>query len=362
MSLLRRPLLTAALAVACLIGLVPGARAETSSEADAKAKALLAQVQKLQQQAGAAEKQYDAALAGVAGAVTASVSADETSQQLAAQADAYQQQLDDRVRALYMSGGPLVLYASLLDASDASDLQARVITVKRVISVDHDRAAASAAVSAAADQQRASAQHVARQRIATERSVAEVFVRVDSLLQQQQALLAQANAHTAALRAAEAALAAQRAALASITASRIGSMRPMPPPEEFFRLYKAAAPTCPGLSWTVLAAIGQVESGHGRDASTSYAGAMGPMQFLPATFASYAVDGNHDGHLDIMDPADAIYTAAHYLCANGAGAGGQSLYQAIWNYNHADWYVQMVLALAAQYAGQPAGAATAASG
>ena len=50
-----------------------------------------------------------------------------------------------------------------------------------------------------------------------------------------------------------------------------------------------------GMSWALLAAIGQVESGHGANTSTSYAGAQGPMQFLPSTFASYAVDGDHDG-------------------------------------------------------------------
>jgi membrane-bound lytic murein transglycosylase B len=100
----------------------------------------------------------------------------------------------------------------------------------------------------------------------------------------------------------------------------------------------------------VLAAIGQVESGHGRDASTSYAGAMGPMQFLPSTFVTYAVDGDHDGNADIMSAPDAIYTAANYLCANGAAGGTDALYRAIWHYNHADWYVQMVLTLAQQYA------------
>ena len=46
---------------------------------------------------------------------------------------------------------------------------------------------------------------------------------------------------------------------------------------------------------------------------------MGPMQFLPSTFAHYAVDGDHDGLLDIMSPGDAIFTAARYLCANGGG-------------------------------------------
>ena len=80
-------------------------------------------------------------------------------------------------------------------------------------------------------------------------------------------------------------------------------------------LYVAAAKTCPGMSWTLLAAIGQVESGHGANPGTSYAGAQGPMQFMPSTFASYGVDGDEDGDRDIMDPADAVFSAAHYLCA-----------------------------------------------
>ena len=62
-----------------------------------------------------------------------------------------------------------------------------------------------------------------------------------------------------------------------------------------------------------------------------------------------------------MNPADAIYSAAHYLCANGAGSPA-TLSQAIWNYNHADWYVQMVLALAGRYAAQDAGQTASATG
>ncbi|HEU5031476.1 MAG TPA: lytic transglycosylase domain-containing protein [Spirillospora sp.] len=118
----------------------------------------------------------------------------------------------------------------------------------------------------------------------------------------------------------------------------------------YLDLYKQAATTCPGLSWTVLAAIGQVESDHGRNAGRSSAGALGPMQFMPATWKSYGVDGDGDGKADIMNPYDAIPGAAKYLCANGAGRGGQQLYRAIWHYNHADWYVQKVLNLAKAYA------------
>ncbi|WP_443103807.1 lytic transglycosylase domain-containing protein [Actinomadura sp. 3N407] len=118
----------------------------------------------------------------------------------------------------------------------------------------------------------------------------------------------------------------------------------------YMDLYKQAAATCPGLSWTVLAAIGQVESSHGRNVGPSTAGALGPMQFMPATWKAYGVDGDRDGKADIMNPYDAIPGAAKYLCANGAGKGGRQLYRAIWHYNHADWYVQKVLNLAKAYA------------
>jgi membrane-bound lytic murein transglycosylase B len=109
------------------------------------------------------------------------------------------------------------------------------------------------------------------------------------------------------------------------------------------------------MSWSLLAAIGQVETGHGANTSSSYAGAQGPMQFMPATFASYGVDGDHDGDVDIHDPADAIFTAARYLCANGAGRDEESTARAVWHYNHADWYVALVLKLAGQYAAREAG-------
>jgi hypothetical protein len=120
-------------------------------------------------------------------------------------------------------------------------------------------------------------------------------------------------------------------------------------PPAYLALYRAAATTCAGLPWTVLAAIGAVETGHGANTHVSSKGAIGPMQFLPTTFAAYAVDGDHDGVADIRDPADAVYTAARYLCYAGAGLGGQSLYDAIWAYNHADWYVREVINFAVAY-------------
>ncbi|MUN36059.1 lytic transglycosylase domain-containing protein [Actinomadura litoris] len=120
-------------------------------------------------------------------------------------------------------------------------------------------------------------------------------------------------------------------------------------PGSYLDLYRQAARSCRGLSWTVLAAIGQVESDHGRDAGPSSAGALGPMQFLPATWRAYGVDGDGDGKADITNPFDAVPGAAKYLCANGAGGGGERLYRAVWQYNHADWYVRKVLGLARAY-------------
>ncbi len=120
-------------------------------------------------------------------------------------------------------------------------------------------------------------------------------------------------------------------------------------PRTYRELYIDSARYCPGLSWTVLAAIGQVESGHGRNNGPSSAGALGPMQFLPSTWAAYGLDGDRDGDADINDPFDAIPSAAAYLCRFGANKGPDQLYSAVYAYNHLDSYVQQVLALSAQY-------------
>ena len=88
-------------------------------------------------------------------------------------------------------------------------------------------------------------------------------------------------------------------------------------PATYLALYVNAAQRCPGLPWTVLAAVGRVESDHGADAGPSAAGAVGPMQFEPATWRAYAVDGDGDGRSDPADAADAVPAAADYLCALG---------------------------------------------
>jgi hypothetical protein len=118
-------------------------------------------------------------------------------------------------------------------------------------------------------------------------------------------------------------------------------------PSNYRELYVDSVRYCPGLDWRILASIGQIESGHGKNLGPSSAGALGPMQFMPATWAAYGVDGDGDGAADIMNPFDAVPSAATYLCRSGATREG-GLYSAIFAYNHADWYVRKVLGLAEQ--------------
>jgi Transglycosylase SLT domain len=101
-----------------------------------------------------------------------------------------------------------------------------------------------------------------------------------------------------------------------------------------------------GVPWRVLAAINKIESNYGQNMGPSSAGAVGWMQFMPSTWSQWGVDANGDGHADPANPADAIFSAARYLAAAGAGS---DLRRAIFAYNHADWYVNDVLRLASSY-------------
>jgi hypothetical protein len=138
-----------------------------------------------------------------------------------------------------------------------------------------------------------------------------------------------------------------------VTASQrpVATNIPAGAPANYLNLFKAsAAKYCPGMSWTVLAAIGQIESGDGANNGPSSAGALGPMQFMPATWAQWGINGfGPAGSPDIMNPLDAVPSAARMLCASGAG-NPATLRGAIFAYNHAGWYVDEVLALAGEYA------------
>jgi peptidoglycan hydrolase CwlO-like protein len=115
----------------------------------------------------------------------------------------------------------------------------------------------------------------------------------------------------------------------------------------YMELYKASATKYGfGPDWYILVAVGKVESNHGQTMGPSSAGAMGPMQFMPSTWETSGVDGDGDGVANVMDPEDAIPAAASYLDDGGAP---QDWYRALYSYNHADWYVKKVVAVAEAY-------------
>lgn len=186
--------------------------------------------------------------------------------------------------------------------------------------------------------------------------------------------------------------------------SALGAVDPAPSPTavaeippELLDVYRAAAATCPGLPWPVLAAIGWVESRHGRGttdlatgdvrppivgppldgtggvalirdpaAPDGYGRAQGPMQFLTTTWRTWATlapDRPATTEPDPHNAWDAIFTAARYLC--GGRPRLTDVPAAIRRYNRSDTYVDAVLAKAREYqlapAPRPAGAAVGAA-
>jgi murein DD-endopeptidase MepM/ murein hydrolase activator NlpD len=125
----------------------------------------------------------------------------------------------------------------------------------------------------------------------------------------------------------------------------------LPPPElsyeQLHALWVRAAGAY-GIPWQVLAAINKIESNFGRNMGPSLAGAVGWMQFMPDTWLRWGMDASGDGIADPWNPDDAVHSAARYLAAAG---GRADLSRAIFAYNHAQWYVDDVLQLAALFGG-----------
>jgi membrane-bound lytic murein transglycosylase B len=150
------------------------------------------------------------------------------------------------------------------------------------------------------------------------------------------------------------------------------------------RLMAVSDPAC-GISWNLLAGIGRIESMHANggatdargtairpiygpaldgtlrgneviiqskaDGQVTYARAMGPMQFLPGTWARYAADGDGDGVADPQNLYDSTLAAARYLCSGGLNLRDPSqAMSAILRYNNSMAYSQNVLGWAAAYA------------
>lgn len=117
-----------------------------------------------------------------------------------------------------------------------------------------------------------------------------------------------------------------------LPAWRIRAPRPVAELVGYYRDAEAAS----GVPWQYLAAIHLVETRMGRIVGTSTAGAQGPMQFIPETWAAY-------GEGDVYDDRDAILAAGRYLAASGAPA---DMADALFAYNHSDRYVAAVSAYA----------------
>ncbi|HZQ77891.1 MAG TPA: transglycosylase SLT domain-containing protein [Acidimicrobiia bacterium] len=116
-----------------------------------------------------------------------------------------------------------------------------------------------------------------------------------------------------------------------------------PPADELERDYHEAE-AATHVPWAYLAAVHLVETRMGRIRGTSTAGAQGPMQFLPSTWARWGGGG------DINDPHDAIMAAGRYLAASGAPA---DLHKALYAYNHSEHYVRAVTLYAQQIEADP---------
>jgi hypothetical protein len=149
-------------------------------------------------------------------------------------------------------------------------------------------------------------------------------------------------------------VAAQAEALAAELAGSAASTQAL----AFYRIplfllpiYQAAAVQY-GVPWQILAAINEIETNYGTDQSVSTAGAVGWMQFMPATWIQYGVDALNSGYADPYNPVDAIFAAARYLRAAGAAT---DLHAAILAYNHSDEYVKSVLLRAKLISSYPKG-------
>lgn len=99
-------------------------------------------------------------------------------------------------------------------------------------------------------------------------------------------------------------------------------------------LYQEAASSF-GIDWRLIEAVHQVETGKSASCKKSYAGATGPMQFMPSTFRAYAQSG-----ANICDLRDSVFAAANLLARSGAANG--DIDKALFNYNHSTAYVNKV--------------------
>ncbi|WP_308220231.1 lytic transglycosylase domain-containing protein [Kineococcus sp. TRM81007] len=342
--------------------LAPGAA--SSAAATRAAEQARAATERAATQAQLVEQALREQRSAVQRAASAAVGAEVTAQRERSAAVRARDEGARRARTLYMGPalgpagtGAYALVRSLLTGADpAAVLRARELRDERALAAGGraagDAAGRASARAASAEAASAAADAAAVDGVGALRELAARSGELQRALREAEERVGALDARAAQLRAAEEAeralAAAREAARASATAAAgaTATVRAGGVPADYADLYARAATTCPGVRPALLQAVGQVESGHGRNVGPSSAGAIGPMQFMPATFAAYGVDGDGDGDTDAWDPADAVFSAARYLCANGAGAGRAGEAGALFRYNRADWYVAMVQRIA----------------
>lgn len=321
----------------------------TSSQARQEAKAAAKKVTELTREYRRRERVAAQAATELTDAFQAAAAADDAVVQAEAAMRDARARASALVRALYLDGdGGLAL--SALGASSPSEAVWRATVGRRIgaglVRDGESEVARLAAVRDVALGRRAEAALTGERLSAALARFSEESEAAERLLDQARRTLAELSEQVRRLAAAERAaaeLAAAEQAAAAMRLSVQGTTTALAIPDEFLRSYRASAGRCPGLRWTLLAAVGQVESGHGRNNGPSSAGALGPMQFMPATFDRYGVDGDGDGRAEISDPADAIASAANYLCASGLDGTDAGVRRALFAYNRANWYVDLVL-------------------
>jgi peptidoglycan hydrolase CwlO-like protein len=325
----------------------PSAQADDVADAQAEVTAAGHRLDALEQRIDRAQKEYADALSSVGQRVMHGVAAQTASDDAQRAARSAQATVGSSARALYIAGGQPAVVASALGATNGHDFAFRLTVAARVMTTVREEAARArlTARDAAAAADRAASG--ADRAVVTAERIRERAAELDGLLEQARAELDGLSGRAQQLKTARDARQALAAATAAAGAAATATVQAQVPPATYFALYRAAAPTCPGMPWTLLAAVGQVESGHGRNNGPSSAGAIGPTQFMPRTFAAYAVDGDHDGTASAWSPADAVFTAARYLCVNGGGSRA-TVRQALFAYNRAQWYVDLVLGVQSQ--------------
>jgi cell wall-associated NlpC family hydrolase len=220
-----------ALVTAALLAVaVPGgpAQADPSSIASAKAQAaaLTQQVQSLQVQAEQATEQYDAVLEQLGDVVSRYLSASEHVGDLQQSTDALRLRKIQRVRALYMAGGQMGLYAQALDGASLSDVLSRVSAVTRVLDADTRAITAGDTATTRAEADAARLDQLAAERTDLEAQVRTAAARVRALLAARTQQLDTANATVRRLVAEEE---ARQAAEAAARAAQLMAIAQSPP-------------------------------------------------------------------------------------------------------------------------------------